>query len=580
MTLRRCVDPELIIPISRHSSKVNKTGTWGIRRPRHEEKASPCRVACPAGNNIPAALYRASLGDFDGALAAFLEENPLPGTCGRVCYHTCEGECNRGEWDGAVHIRALERAASDWGTARPVPLTDAGRDLPVAVVGSGPAGLSAAYHLARMGHPVTLVEAEESLGGLLRWGIPRYRLPLEALEKDLERILSLDIQVRTGTRLDRLLLEKLCNNHEAVFLALGAQRDLHLGITGEELEGVHYAVNFLKEVQQEPRQIEGRVVVIGGGNVAIDAALTALRLGARRVDLVCLEQRHEMPADERECLDALEEGVVFHNGWGPRTFSGRANRVTGIEFIRCLSVLDAEGAFRPAYDNATAMVLQADLVLLAVGRAPDLSILEGQVSLDKDSRGGPKVEAESLQTSIRGIYAGGDLVNYPGSVVGAIAAGKRAALSIHQTVLGRSFEEAEARVLLGSGNSFSIHALFHERPGWHPEMVVRFDGMDPIFLDSHPRADLPRLSPGDRLGNFREINQSLSRSDSKELAGRCFFCGTCTSCDRCFLYCPELSILPPGEDRFVYTCDPDYCKGCAVCVDVCPGGVMSMDEAK
>lgn len=573
MAERRCIDPELIIPISRLSTEAFKTGAWGTRRPVHQEKSSPCRVACPAGNNIPMALARASEGDYDGALAAFLEESPLPGVCGRVCYHPCEGECNRGQWDGAVHIRALERAASELGRARPQDLTEAGKGHPVAVVGSGPAGLSAAYHLARMGHPVTLVEQEEALGGLLRWGIPEYRLPREALEKDLARILSLDIRLETGKRVDGLLLEALRRGHEAVFLALGTQRSLSLDIPGSTLPGVFLGVEFLKSIRQGAiGELHGRVVVVGGGNVAIDAALTSRRLGADHVDLICLEQEAEMPAHEREITDAREEGVVLHNGWGPQAIREKNGRVGGVACIRCVSVFDEQGRFEPIYDEGSTLDLDADHVILAVGQALDPSAFE---SLGKAFQ----VRERTLESGVPGVYAGGDLVRAPGSVVDAVGAGKRAALAMHLGILGKPFEEAEGRVVMGGGSAFSIDALFRDRPNWSPGRVVRFEDLEPLYLDEHPRRELLRVGPEERR-DFREINLSLTRDETTELAGRCFFCGTCTGCDRCYLFCPENSILPPGGEQRGYQADDAYCKGCAACASVCPRGVMEMGEGK
>ncbi len=577
----RYVDPEAIIPISRGTTTVFKTGTWSAKRPVHMEKVSPCRTGCPNGNPIAKALLKASEGDMDGALSAFLMENPLPGVCGRVCGHPCEGACNRGEWDGAVGIRPLERGCSDYGQAEPGTLTGAGRGHPVAVVGSGPAGLSAAYHLARMGHPVTLFEAEKELGGPLRWSIPAYRLPARVLDRDLERILSLPIEVRTGTWVRGPMLEALCRNYEAVFLATGASKSKILEVSGSELKGLRLGVDFLRDLRTSQLDfLKGKVVVIGGGNVAIDAALSARRLGAAEVEIISLETWGEMPAQDEELKIALDEGIAFHNGWGPVRIEEGEGRVVGVAFKKCLTVFDQDGRFSPSFDERATMHRAADWVIAAIGQTADLSFLEGSSLGGGNGDGILSVRGQTLETNHRGLFAGGDLVTGPRSVVEAIASGKRAALAIHLHTQGLGFEGEERKLLLGNGPSFSIEALFHPPTDWDPHTVVRFEDLEPLFLDHRDRVAAPFLEAQERERNFDEIVQTLSRGDAMIEAKRCFFCGLCTGCDRCFLFCPEVCLRPPEDGQVKYEADPEYCKGCAVCASVCTRGVMTMGEER
>jgi len=575
--LPRCIDPESIIPISRFTTEVFKTGAWDSRRPQFTEKLSPCRVACPAGNDIPSAFHRASEGDFDAALSLFLKESPLPGVCGRVCYHPCQTDCNREKWDGTVQIRALERSASELGTIEPEPLTDAGKGQPVAVIGSGPAGLSAAYHLARMGHPVTLLEAEKKLGGVLHTAIPAYRLPEDALDKDLSRILPLIDTVRTGVDVNASMLRDLLNDFRSVFLAVGAARSRRLEIPGSRLPGIESAVAFLRRARKKQQpSIQGSVVVVGGGDVALDAAISARRLGAESVEVVCLEQEEDMPASDILKQDAQKAGIRFHFGWGVLRFTERNHRVSGAVFGRCTSFCMEQGEIIPALDKDECMERPADHVMVAIGEAVHLGPLADGIA-DLPEHGHVQTDPVTLATGIPGLYAGGDAVKTPGSVAEAIGTGKRAAFHIHLNLNAAIYDRSVEDALLADGPGFSIEAFFRNRSHWDHKRMVRFEDLNPFCLISHPPEPIQHRAGAK---GFEEEIRSFSRDQAVSEAGRCFYCGTCIGCERCILFCPDLSIHPVNGERRIYGPSEDYCKGCGTCAAACIRGVMELGESR
>ncbi len=399
--------------------------------------AAPCSAGCPGRVDIPSYMSRIRDGETAAAAAIVMERNPFPAITGRVCPHRCEGECNRGEMDEAVSIREVERVVGDWildhghEVARPR-AKRSGRS--VAVVGAGPAGLAAAFYLRRAGHDVVVLDRMREAGGMLAWSIPSYRLPVDVIRRQVRMLERMGIRFQLGVEVGVApRLASLRREHDAVFLATGAWKQRSLGIEHEDLLGS--GLEFLVHVKLGDRKAPGRkVLVIGGGNVAIDVAITALRLGAKEVVLACLEGRGEMPAFPDDVAHAEREGVRILDSWGPGAIIEKGGRVRGMDLVRCTSVFDEQGRFRPRLDTSVTRTVRADRILLAIGQSPDLAYAGASL---RRVRGRIDVDRERMSTSMRGVYAGGDTVTGPASIIEAIAAGRRAARSIDASMRGR-----------------------------------------------------------------------------------------------------------------------------------------------
>ncbi|SLM28456.1 Predicted heterodisulfide reductase/ glutamate synthase fusion protein HdrL [Desulfamplus magnetovallimortis] len=478
---------------------------------------APCKATCPAHVGIQGFIALMKQGKFREAIKLFKDEHPFPGVCGRVCHHPCESECTRCEVDDALAVQHLHRVLADMDFAQNdpyIPETGDKRDEKVAVAGSGPAGLTAAYFLAKDGYDVTVFEKLPVKGGMMAVGIPEYRLPQKELEKEIAVVEKMGVRILTHMALGKeITLHGLQQEgYAALFIATGLHGSRSLGVEGENLEGVLQGVHFLRETALgKIRSIKGRVVVIGGGNVAVDVALTARRLGSADVTMVCLEGRHEMPAWDYEVEEALEEKVKIENGLGPARFIEKNGAIFGVEFKRCTSVFDENGRFNPQYDPADLITIETDHVIVAIGQTGELEFAQTQ-SIPVTNHGGLAADPLTLQTSIPWVFAGGDAFYGPKSVVDAVACGKEAAESIHRFLRGTDLAAGRERQFLV------------EKP-------------DTSGVPLKKRAKPVKLSVEQREGNFDEITFALNEDDIRQEADRCLSCGICSECFQCVEAC-------------------------------------------
>ena len=525
------------------SSLANKTGSWRTERPIYVDRMPPCNAQCPAGEDIQGWLFHAESGHYEAAWRHLTRDNPFPAIMGRVCYHSCEGVCNRAKIDNPVGINSVERFLGDealkQGWRFTLPEQETGRH--VLVVGAGPSGMSAAYQLRRQGHAVTVMEAGPRLGGMMRFGIPKYRLPRDVLDAEMARIVEMGVTVKLDTKVADVARTMKEGGYDAAFLAVGAHIAKRAFIPAKDSARILDAVAVLRSMEGEEAPMLGRrVVVYGGGNTAIDVARTAKRLGATEAVIVYRRTRERMPALDFEVEEALEEGVLVK--WLSTIKQAGDGELT-IEKM----VLDEKGNPQPTGELET---LQADSLVLALGQDVDLSLLDGVPGLILRD-GVVDVDPATMMTGHPGLFAGGDMVPADRNVTVAIGHGKKAARHIDAWLRGTRIVAAPK------------HA------------PATFERLNTWYYSDAPKTMRPQLDLARRTSSFDEVQGGLTDENALFEARRCLSCGNCFECDNCYGVCPDNAVIKLGAGEG-YEFNYDYCKGCGVCAAECPCGAIEM----
>ncbi len=536
------MDKPFAITLDVGTSLANRTGSWRTERPLYLDRLPPCNNACPAGENIQAWLYHAEEGDYESAWRVLMQDNPLPAVHGRVCYHPCEDACNRGQLDQAVSIHAVERFLGDEALKQGWKVDCApSTGKRVLVIGAGPSGLSAAYHLRRMGHDVTIREAGPMAGGMMRFGIPKYRLPRDILDGEIARIADLGVTFELNSKVENLAGLMKSGKFDAAFVAVGAHLAKRVDIPAREAGKILDAVSVLRGMETgEAPKLGRRVVVYGGGNTALDIARTAKRLGVDETLIVYRRTREQMPAHDFEVEEALEEGILIN-------WLQTIKQIDQTTFTVEKMEIDETGWPQPTGEFET---IEADTLVLALGQNVDTSFLEKVpgVAIAKD--GVVEVDA-NMMTGHAGLFAGGDMVPAERTVTVAVGHGKKAARNIDAYLRGGSYETAPKHELAG------------------------FELLNAWYYTDADQTMQPLLDGLRRQTTFEEVVGGLDETNALFEARRCLSCGNCFECDNCYGVCPDNAVikLGPGK-RFEF--NYDFCKGCGLCAAECPCGAIKM----
>mgnify|MGYP001033916231 CR=1 FL=1 len=570
----------LLIPRSYMSTESNLTGSWRFLKPCYEEKTAPCSTACPAGEDIGRIEMLMTQGMFKEAWETILRENPFPAVCGRVCFHPCEGKCNRGDFDDPIAIHSIERFLAD--TASRNEFKPAIDKLPskqekIAVIGAGPSGLAAAYFLTILGYTCDVFEFMPEAGGILRWGIPLYRLPVSVLRSEISRIEALGVRIHTGKHISQDFLEDAGNDYSAMFMGCGHSRTRELNIPGEDLEGVENGLEFLRKIREgEKHSFDGPVAVIGGGNTAVDVARNIIRLGGKAL-LVYRRRRQDMPAFDQEIQMAIEEGVKIRELLAPAKVELNGSEYTlTVQHMKVAGKdVDGRAAIEPEGDKTEEIKVQR--IFKAIGE----EAAEVWYNPPDKEKNMLTLGNSVLVNSSRGaaLVFGGDITNKTKSVVHAVASGKEAAIAL-DIFFQEGFDAIESRLktcAVGDGPSLSMEIYMGGPRSQRNHHVVQYDEINTDYFQLTSRVKQPRLLIEERLKTFGEIDLKISANLAMREAERCFNCGLCNQCDNCYYFCPDLAVIRDNSVQGRHI-NYDYCKGCGLCVVECPRNAMVLEE--